>query len=87
MSVVEELFADFYGLTHYEKQTAYVQSLVSAKPAGTGTGAARRKRKTLLLCVARHGSHTVVNNNVVHNGCKSASLSIFGISDKYIRKM
>lgn len=78
MPVMEELFADYYGLADYAKQTAYIQSLVSSKPV-------KRCRVPQGQDAPVHSQTrecTVVYNNVVHKVCKAAFLPIFGMRDK-----
>ncbi|XP_066987766.1 uncharacterized protein [Macrobrachium rosenbergii] len=78
--VVEALFNGFYGMGDYDKQTAYIQSLVTTNPV-------KRRRVPIGEELPRKGktyAYCVKYDNVMHKVCKKGFLSIFAITDKRV---
>ena len=81
MPVVEGLFEGFYALADYDKQTAYIQSLVKRM-------AVKRRRVNVGEDPPRKGQsleYTVMYDTVVTKVCKQGFLSIFAFSEQRVR--
>ncbi|XP_068226262.1 uncharacterized protein [Palaemon carinicauda] len=81
MPVIQEVFSDFWGVADYDKQNAYIRSLVRSKPV-------KRRRKPLgdkPPVRTQTREYTITYQNNVHTVCKAGFLSILSVSDTRMR--
>lgn len=81
--IIEDIFKNFWALGSYDKEPAYLQSLMESVPV-------KHRRKELEGDVPRRTQtvlYKIVCSNKDYPVCKAAFRSIFSISDKRVRNV
>ena len=81
MPVIKELFKNFWEMGSWELQNAYLSKLLVAKTV--------KRRRVPVTASSKFRSHqvqyTVMHGNKVHDVCKKAFLSVFGLGERRVQ--